>query len=96
VTNNTALYLSLRLRRLNCLPFIRAKSPLTTDIAAHGETWEKQFGFVDQAPSPGMRFENILNDLKCILFEKYGFLFQKSPIHVYQYEMYPVEVQSYP
>jgi hypothetical protein len=32
----------------------------------------------------GMRFENISNDLKCILFEKYGFLFQKSPIHVYQ------------
>ena len=35
----------------------------------------------------GMRFEIISNDLKCILFEKYGFLFQKSPIHVYQYEM---------
>jgi hypothetical protein len=34
-----------------------------------------------------MRFENISNDLKCILFEKYGFIFQKSPIHVYQYEM---------
>jgi hypothetical protein len=34
-----------------------------------------------------MRFENISNDLKCILFEKYGFLFLKSPIHVYQYEM---------
>src|SRR4051795_12251446 len=34
-----------------------------------------------------MRFENISNDLKCILFERYGFLFLKSPIHVYQYEM---------
>jgi hypothetical protein len=34
-----------------------------------------------------MRFEIIWNDLKCILFEKYGFLFQKSAIHVYQYEM---------
>ena len=34
-----------------------------------------------------MRFENISNDLKCILSEKYGFLFLKSPIHVYQYEM---------
>jgi hypothetical protein len=33
-----------------------------------------------------MRFENISNDLKCILFEKYGFLFLKSPIHIYQYE----------
>ena len=30
----------------------------------------------------GMRFENISNDLKCILSEKYGFLFLKSPIHV--------------
>jgi hypothetical protein len=38
-----------------------------------------------------MRFEIISNDLKCILFEKYGFLFLKSPIHVYQYEM-PVPV----
>src|SRR5271168_4740664 len=36
---------------------------------------------------PGMHFENISNDLKCILFEKYVFLFLKSPIHVYQYEM---------
>src|SRR5271154_2283472 len=35
----------------------------------------------------GMRFEIIWNDLKCILFEKYGFLKIKSPIHVYQYEM---------
>jgi hypothetical protein len=35
----------------------------------------------------GMRFEIIWNDLKCILCEKYGFLFLKSPIHVYQYEM---------
>jgi hypothetical protein len=34
-----------------------------------------------------MGFEIISNDLKCILFEKYGFLFLKSPIHVYQYEM---------
>ncbi len=34
-----------------------------------------------------MRFEIMWNDLKCILFEKYGFLFLKSPIHVYQYEM---------
>jgi hypothetical protein len=34
-----------------------------------------------------MRFENISHELKCILFEKYGFLFLKSPIHVYQYEM---------
>jgi hypothetical protein len=32
-----------------------------------------------------MRFENISNDLKCILSERYGFLFLKSPIHVYQY-----------
>jgi hypothetical protein len=35
----------------------------------------------------GMRFEIISNDLKCILFEKYGFLKIKSPIHVYQYEI---------
>src|SRR5271170_281812 len=37
--------------------------------------------------SPGMRFEIILNDLKCIVFEKYGILKIKSPIHMYQYEM---------
>jgi hypothetical protein len=43
--------------------------------------------------SSGMRFENISNDLKCILFEKYGFLFQKSPIHMYQYET-PVPCES--
>jgi hypothetical protein len=36
---------------------------------------------------PGMRFEIISNDLKCILFDKYGFLKIKSPIHVYQYEI---------
>ena len=36
--------------------------------------------------SPGMRFEIILNDLKCIVFEKYGILKIKSPIHMYQYE----------
>src|SRR5271156_1708431 len=40
-----------------------------------------------------MRFENISNDLKCILFEKYGFLFQKSPIHMYLYET-PVPCES--
>jgi hypothetical protein len=27
----------------------------------------------------GMRFENISNDLKCILFEKYGFFIPKKP-----------------
>src|SRR5436305_1897824 len=42
-----------------------------------------------------MRFENISNDLKCILLEKYGFLFLKSPIHVYQYEL-PVPRGSNP
>jgi hypothetical protein len=34
-----------------------------------------------------MRFGFISNDLKCILFEKYGFFRIKSPIHVYQYEI---------
>jgi hypothetical protein len=34
-----------------------------------------------------MRFEIISNDLKCILFKKYGFLKIKSPIRMYQYEM---------
>jgi len=34
-----------------------------------------------------MRFEIIWNDLRRILCEKYGFLFLKSPIHVYRYEM---------
>jgi hypothetical protein len=49
----------------------------------HGKVGERAamvFGY----RQPAMRFENISNDLKCILFEKYGFLFLKSPIHVYQ------------
>jgi hypothetical protein len=35
----------------------------------------------------GMCFEIIWNDLKCILFKKYSFLFLQSLIHVHQYEM---------
>jgi hypothetical protein len=52
--------------------------PLSGSLTANGGS--------DQG-LPGRRFEIIWNDLECILFEKYGFLLLKRPIHVYQYEM---------
>ena len=50
------------------------------DQYAHGLFlfWRRRL----EHPGAGMRFEIISNDLKCILFEKYGFFQIKSPIRM--------------